>query len=190
MEERGMETSHDSKTSIPNFSEIEALVHQGKSVVSSEESLIVESVFRTLKEGKTATFYLSPTVYNVIQKRYWTSERREAVGLRPITDEEAEKVKAGLDIIVDGYANSIDCPRCGHAYSTYEFIEQGFKEHGEALVRAVFSTKRLAILQVNPSQDPVCPKCALHISIGGAGPVGGYFYQYACKEGNGYACCQ
>ena len=184
-----MPSAH-SKAATFDLDAIETLIRQGKSVVSSEDSLMIDTVFRTLKEGKTATFYLKPTIWAAIGKRYWTPERIEAVGLRPITDEESARVKQDLDIVVDGYANSIECPRCSHPYSTYEFIEQGFREHGEDLVRRVFATKWLAIVQINPAQDPICPKCALHVSVG-HGPLraGGYYYNYACKEGNAYACC-
>ena len=190
-----METAGHSKHGHLNLDEIESLVHHGKTVVSSEESTIIETVFRALEEGKTATFYLKPSIFSAIQKRYWTPDRVDAVGLRPITDEEAARVKADFGIVVDGFANTINCPRCGHGYGTYEFIEQGIREHGEELVKRVFATKWIAIVQVNPAQEPICPQCALHLSVSigrgpGIGRAGGYFYNYACKEGNAYACCQ
>jgi hypothetical protein len=42
-----------------NFSAIEAIVHQGKAVVSSEDSAIIEW---TITDGRTATLYLKPSV--------------------------------------------------------------------------------------------------------------------------------
>lgn len=177
-----------SKAAPINFGAIEALVHQGKAVVSSEDSAVVESVLKTLAEGRTATFYLKPTVFEAIRRRYWTAERAEAANLKPIPAETAARVKSELNIEVDGYANSLDCPRCGHVYSTYEFIQQGFKQHGEEVVRAAFSLKRVAILQVNPVQNPICPNCRLDISLAGYGAW--YDYDYSTSDGERYACCQ
>jgi hypothetical protein len=53
-----------------NFSAIETIVHQGKAVVSSEDSAIIEWAFKTITEGRTATLYLKPTVYEAIRRRF------------------------------------------------------------------------------------------------------------------------
>jgi hypothetical protein len=164
------------------------LVHQGKTVVSSEDSEVIDTAMRVISAGRSATFYLKPAVYHAIMKRYWTRERSDAAGLRPISEEQAARVKSDFGIEIDGYANSLDCPRCGHAYSTYEFIEQGFEEHGKELVREVFALKYVAVLQVHPSQVAICRRCGMQISPAAA-TGGGYSYQYFCKEGNGYGCC-
>src|SRR5205823_5324676 len=87
----------------------------------------------------------------------------------------------------------LDCPRCGHVYSTYEFIKQGFEEHGEEVVRAAFSLKRTAILQINPLQNIICRNCRLHISVAGRGFYPGYDYEYYQNkpgEPGSYACCR
>ena len=187
-----METNDVSKAAPIDFSAIEALVRQGKTVVSSEDSAIVRSALKTIAEGRTATFYLKPTVLEAILRRYWTPDLAKVVGLQPISVEQAAKIKSDLNIEINGCANSLDCPRCRHVYSTYEFIQQGFKEHGEELVRAAFSLKRVAILQINPVQTPICPDCRLDISLFvGERYRACYHYEYKGRDGRPeYACCQ
>ena len=173
-----------------SFGAIETLVHQGKTVVSSEDSAMIEWAIKAIAEGRTATLYCKPTVFEAIRRSYWTPERAEIVGFKPISAEQAARVKSDFNIEVDGYANSLDCPRCGHVYSTYEFIQQGIEEHGEEHVRAAFSLKRAAILQINPVQDTICRNCRLHILLTGAGTYGSYDYEYRCNLDNAYACCR
>ena len=177
-----------------SFSVIETLVHHGKTVVSSEDFAIIEWAKKTIVEGRTATLYLKSTVFEAIRRWYWTPERAEIAGLKPISAEQAAKVKSDFNIEVDGNANSLDCPRCGHVYCTYEFIQQGIEEHGEEVVRATFSLKRAAILQINPVQNTICRNCRLHILLtgvaGGGGIYGSYDYDYWCVERNAYACCK
>lgn len=185
-----METYNSSKAAPINFDTIQTLVHQGKTVVSSEDSAIIEWAIKTITEGRTATLYCKPTVFEAIRRWYWTPERVKLVGFKPISPEQAARVKSDFNIEVDGYANSLDCPRCGHVYSTYEFIQQGIEEHGEELVRAAFSLKRAAIIQINPVQDTICRNCRLHILLGGNGIYGSYDYEYRCPLNNAYACCR
>ena len=139
-----------------------------------------------------ATLYLRPTVLEAVLRRYWTPDLAKAFGLQPITAEQAEKIKSDFGIDIDGNANSLTCPRCLHPYSTYEFIQQGISEHGEEVVRTVFALKGVAVLQINPSQTPICQNCRLDISL----YVGDRYracYHYEYKDRNGrpeYACCQ
>jgi hypothetical protein len=176
------------------FNAIETVVHQGKAVVSSEDSALVDWAFKTIAEGRTATLYLKPIVYEAIRRRYWTPERVEIARFKPISAEAAARVKSDFNIEIDGNANSLDCPRCGHVYSTYEFIQQGFEEHGEEVVRAAFSIRRVAILQINPVQNIICRNCRLHILVARApetfgGP--GYDYEYININQPGYySCCR
>jgi hypothetical protein len=171
-----------------NFGVIETLIHQGKTVVSSEDSATIEWAIKTITEGRTATLYCKPTVFEAIRRWYWTPERAEIAGFKPISAEQAARVKSDFNIEVDGYANSLYCPRCGHVYSTYEFIQQGFEQHGEEVVRAAFSLKRVAILQINPVQNIICPNCRLHILVAGKG----FYPGYDTKPGEpgSYACCR
>jgi hypothetical protein len=176
----------------PNFGAIETLVHQGETVISSEDSAMIKWAIEAIVKGRTATLYCKPTVFEAIRKWYWTPERAEIVGFKPISAEQAARVKSDFNIEIDGYANSLACPRCGHVYSTYEFIQQGIEEHGEEYVRATFSLKRVAILQINRVQDIICRDCRLHILHGAIPPVqdgGSYYYDYRCRGGNAYGCC-
>jgi hypothetical protein len=174
----------------PNFGVIETLIHQGKTVISSEDSATIEWAMKTITEGRTATLYCKPTVYEAIRRWYWTPERAELAGFQPISAEQAARVKSEFNIEIDGYANSLHCPRCGHVYSTYEFIQQGIEEHGEEYVRAAFSLKQASIIQINPVQDTVCRNCRLHILLGGLRIHGSYDYEYRCNLNNAYACCR
>jgi len=181
-----MATIHISEVAHIDLGAMETLAKQGKTVISAEDSAIVELAMKTFEEGRTATFYLKPIVCTEILNRYWTPERAKSVGLQPISTEQADRIKSDFNIEIDGYANSVNCPRCGDVYSTYEFIQQGIKEHGEEAVRAVFSLKEVGIIRVHPAQNPICARCGLHIVIGTAG---GYYYSYSCVAGNAYACC-
>ena len=143
----------------------------------------LEWALNAIREGRTATLYVSKPVLQAILQRYWTPKRVEFAGLRPISDEEVARVKSDFKIDVGGYANSLECPRCKHPYSTYDFIQQGIKEHGEEAVRSTFSFKG-GVFQINPRQAPVCQRCGL-IIIG----VGVYSYLYNGPDGRPeYAC--
>lgn len=187
-----METNPASKPAFVDFSAVESLVRQGKAVVSAEDTAIVRWALKTLAEGRSATLYLKPPLLEAILRRYWTPELAKIMGLQPISAEQAAKIKSDFNIEIDGSANCLDCPRCRRSYSTYEFIQQGMKEHGEEMVRAAFSRKRVGILQINPMQTPICPDCRLDISL----YVGGRYrtcYHYAYNSPDGrpeYACCQ
>jgi hypothetical protein len=186
-----METDNSWEAASASFRAIEALVHEGKAVVSSENSAMVEWVTGAIADGRTVTLYLKPAVFEAIRHWYWTPERIELVGLKPLSAEQVAKVKSDFDIVVDGYANSLDCPRCGRPYSTYEFIQQGIEEHGREVVRSTFSLRRAAILQVNPVQNLICRNCRLHIlnsAREGAVRIH-YHYDYWRPQGNAYACC-
>lgn len=185
-----METNSSSKAAPINFGAIETLVHQGKTVVSSEDSAIIKWAIEAITEGTTTTLYLKPIVFEAIRRWYWTPERVKLIGMEPISAELAAKVRSDFNIEIDGYANSLDCPRCGHRYSTYEFIQQGIEEHGEEVVRNTFSLRRAAILQINPVQNTICRNCRLHIiSTRLQGVRIFYNYDYWCVQGNAYACC-
>jgi hypothetical protein len=186
-----VETNNSSDVASASFRAIESLVHEGKAVVSSENSAMVEWATKAIVEGRTIALYLKPTVFEAIRRWYWTPERIKLVGLEPLSAEQIAKVKSDFDLDIDGHANSLDCPRCGHSYSTYEFIQQGIEEHGREIVRSTFSLRRAAILQINPVQNPICRNCRLHIMSSGraSGVIIHYHYDYWCVQGNAYACC-
>jgi hypothetical protein len=91
---------------------------------------------KAIEEGKTATFYLKDSIFaEIIKRRYRTSEHAAAVNLQPLSSEEATRIKTDFNIDLDGSSSKETCPRCGSVYGTYEFIQQGIKEHGEVLAR-------------------------------------------------------
>ena len=145
---------------------------------------------KAIAGGKTATLYCKPTVFDAIVRWYWTPGRAQLASFKPISIDQAAKVKLDFKIDVDGWANSLDCPRCGHVYSTYEFIQQGIEEHGEEHVRAAFSLKRTSILQINPVQNVVCRNCRVTILLDGSGRPGSYDYLYRIDKDEWYACCK
>jgi hypothetical protein len=127
---------------------IDALVEQGKTVVSAGDSALIELALKALEEGITATFYFKDSIFTeVIRRWYVTSERARVADLHPISAEEAARIKADFKIEFEGFSSRATCPRCRSVYSTYEFIQQGIKEHGEEAVRATFSLKHASVLQ-------------------------------------------
>jgi hypothetical protein len=165
-----------------DFGAIETLIGQGKTIVSSDDASTVAWALNAIREGRTVTLYVKKPVLQAILKQYWTPKRIEFAGLRPISAEQSAKVKSDFNIEIDGHANTVECPRCGHRYSTYEFIQQGIQEHGEEVVRSAFNFKG-GIFQINPNQVQVCPSCRL-IIFGGT-----YHYLYYGRDGRPeYAC--
>jgi hypothetical protein len=166
-----------------DFRIIEGILAQGKSVISSDDDSTVEWALKAIEDGRTATLYVSKPVLQTILHRYWTPKRVEFAGLKPIPDSEVSRIKSDFGLELDGYANTLTCPRCAHDYSTYEFIQQGIREHGEEAVRSTFSFKG-GVFQINPTQVPLCQHCGL-IIIG----VGQYNYMYRDPQGRPeYAC--
>jgi hypothetical protein len=186
-----MTTATISKPNSIDLDAIQTLVHQGKTVVSSEDSAVFKWATERIAAGDNLTLYLKPTVFEAIRRWYWTPHRIRLVGLQPVSAELNERVRSDFGIDIDGHANSLDCPRCGDSYSTYEFIQQGIEEHGEKMVRRTFSLERAAVLQINPVQNIICRTCRLHILNARRedNVIIYYTYDYSCVEGNAYACC-
>lgn len=174
-----------------DFGAIETLVKQGKSIISAEDSAVIELAMKTIEEGKTATFYLKEVLFaEIIKKRYRTSERARAANLQPLSLEEAARIKADFNIELDGYSSKETCPRCESVYGTYEFIQQGIKEHGEEAVRAVFSLKNVSVLRIHPRQDIICQTCGLDLALMDLA-FARVSHSYIYRSGNhSYACCR
>jgi hypothetical protein len=191
------QVSHGSKNDDLRI--IENIVQTGRAVVSCEDSAIVDQVLATIQAGRTATFYVKLNVFREIRKRYWALGRGDPTALHPISAEQATRIKSKFNLDIDGFANRVNCPRCDQPYSTYEFIEQGFEEHGEEMIQAVFALKNVGVLQVNPTQTPACRGCQLDLTLAfrarlpviiGSGS-GGYDYDYTLRDSSGaYACCR
>ena len=146
---------------------VDALVQQGKTVISGEDSAIIELALKALEGGITATFYLKDALFTeILRRRYLTSERAKVADLHLISKEEATRIKADFNIeITDGFSSRVTCPRCESVYSTYQFIQQGIKEHGEEPVRATFSLKDASVLQSHPRQRIICQSCKMDLTI-------------------------
>lgn len=174
-----MTTNSVSNGAPINLGAIEALVKQGKAVISAEDSAVIELALKLIEEGKTATFYLKDVLFTeIIRRRNSTPDGAAAsANLQPLSAEEAARIKADFSIEIDGGSSKETCPRCRSVYGTYEFIQQGIKEHGEEAVRAVFSLKGVSVLQIHPRQDILCQTCGLELtmfsarhSVAGDGP--------------------
>lgn len=159
---------------------IDAAVGSGKAVVSADESNIVDIVKETIKGGRTASFYLTPSQARAVKTWFWTPERVKASRIRVVSDEEKDKIKSELGIEV----NSFRCSRikcvCGHTYGGFEFLQQGVQQHGLDAVKAVFELKSSTFLQANPTFVAICPECQ-EILRGGI--------EYDCDQYGGCCCC-
>jgi hypothetical protein len=146
---------------------VDALVQQGKAVISGDNTSIIDLALLALKEGITATFYLKDAQFTEVLRRwYGTAQRVKSSDLHPISAEEGARIKADFNIeITDGFSSRVTCPRCESVYSTYQFIQQGMKEHGEEAIRATFSLKNASILQSHPRQRIICQTCSMELTI-------------------------
>lgn len=190
-EAHGMAATHSSQGPAFDFGAIETLVKQGKTVVSAEDSAIIELAMEAIEEGKTATFYLKDVLFTeIVQRRYRTSENARSVHLEPLSSEEAARIKADFDLELDGCSSKETCPRCRSVYGTYEFIQQGIKEHGKEAVRAVFSLKGVSVLQIHPRQNIVCQTCGFAFAaVVLQHEIGPHSYLYR-DWNHSYGCCR
>jgi len=164
---------------------IDAIVEGGGCVLSAESAVIQATVQRTIESGSRATFYLSKAQFDEINAWYWTPERRSQHGMEEVSAEEGRKIERELGITDAGfkYSNRIPCGNCGAVYGAFEFIQQGIKEHGKAMVESTFGLASAAVLRVNPSTVAVCQSCDETLRI-----VGGIVvpHEYSMAK---YGCC-
>jgi hypothetical protein len=139
---------------------IEAIVGDGKAVISGDGHNILAVVQATIRSGKSASFYLSRDQANALREWYWTPERVEASGLKMVSSEEKARIESelGIENIGSFRCSSVEC-NCGHVYGAFEFLQQGIQQHGLDAVRAVFALKNSSVFRVNPSLVLVCPNC-------------------------------
>jgi len=163
---------------------IDEVVGDGRAVVTGADEEIVTLVKRAIEDDRTVSFYLSQAQARAIREWYWTPERIEQLGLRPISDEEAEKIRAELGVEITNFRYApMECD-CGRTYGAFDFLQQGIRTHGLEAVNAVFSLKNSTFLQVNPTFVSVCPECERELSRNEAG--GGW---YDCDQYGGCCCC-
>ncbi|MGA5558890.1 hypothetical protein [Streptomyces lavendulocolor] len=156
---------------------VDSVVGGGRAVMTAEDSVVVDVVKATVKSGRTATFYLTPSQFSAVNAWYWTPQRMKHLGLEPVSDEEMARIKTALGTEASGsaYSNRIECPN-GHPYGAFEFVKQGIEEHGLDATRAVFDLKDTAVIRANPHQQVVCATCRRQL----ASPHYYVYWRYGC----------
>ncbi|MGW3710108.1 hypothetical protein ACWDN6_08115 [Streptomyces albogriseolus] len=163
-----------------SFAEIDALVRDGRIVMSGDDSSVVAAVQDALKAGRTVTFYLSLGQAEAVKAWYWSPRRIKERGMEPVSREERERITSELRVkdIGPAHSNRIEC-ECGAQYGAFEFIRQGIDEHGKESVDAVLALENAYVLRVNPVTPAVCAACGARISVG-------HEYDMASR----YGCCR
>ncbi|MFB6641900.1 hypothetical protein ACFCYF_32255 [Streptomyces chartreusis] len=160
---------------------IDAAAGSGKVTISADDSTILGIVKDAIKNGRTASFYLTKSQAEAFKLWYWTPERIKSAGLRVVSDDEKERIKSELGVDVGTFRCSrIECV-CGHTYGGFEFLQQGIRQHGPDAVRSVFGLKNSKLLQVNTTLLAICPNCDELLGRG---------ITYEGDEYAGCSCCQ
>jgi RNase P subunit RPR2 len=165
---------------------IDGTVGGGKAVISADNSIIIAMVQETLRQGRSATFYLSPEQGQAVMRWYWTPGRIKEFGMEPVSHEEQERIKSELGIKCSGhwFSNRIECTTCGAVYGMIEFMQQGLREHDRDWIKAVLALKNTSVLRINPNLDAFCPQCRQLLPAG---------HTYEMRMPNGtlsYGCCK
>ncbi|MFE6835065.1 hypothetical protein ACFVFI_09545 [Streptomyces sp. NPDC057705] len=150
-----------------SLTEIDALVRDGKIVMSGDDSAVVAAVQDTLKAGRSVTFCLSPGPAEAFKAWYWSPRRIKDRGMEPVSREERERITSELGVKDIGPAHShrID-GECGAQYGAFELIAQGIEEHGKESVDAVLALEDAYVLRVIPVTPAVCAACGARILVG------------------------
>lgn len=161
---------------------IEAVVGSGRAAISADDSTIVAAVQEAIQSGRSASFYLSLSQANAVKAWYWTPERIENSGIKPVSSKERAKIESelGIENIESFRCNRVQCDECGQVYGAFEFLQQGILEHGADTVREIFALKNTSFLRANPVLVAVCPNC--NQLLGGG-------IEYDC-DGYGGCCYQ
>lgn len=150
------------------LSAIDSIVDSGTCVISADYETTMSAIKEAVESGKSATFYVSPAMAEAINAWYWTPERKKAFKVEEVSPEEQTKIADAFglkDAIL--FSNRSPCEKCGHVYGAFEFIQQGMREHGRAVVEAVLAMRNVALIRVNPSEVAICPNCTERITEGG-----------------------
>jgi hypothetical protein len=147
---------------------IDTMVHNGTCVVSADYDATLAMVQDAVNYGRSATFYVSPTLAAAINAWYWTPERKQEIGVQEVSPEERSKIEKefGLKDAIH-FSNRTPCEKCGYVYGAFEFVQQGLQEHGRGVVEGVLALKNVAVIRVNPSEVAICPNCKERITTGG-----------------------
>jgi ribosomal protein S27AE len=167
------------------LSSIEAAVNGGMAVVSADDSIIIAMMHEALKNGRSATFYVSPAQAQAVMRLYYTPRRVKEIGMEAVSKEERDRIESELGVKDMGpmFSNRIQCGQCGGIYGAFEFMEQGLRQHGRDWVGAVVALKNAAVLRINPTQDAFCSRCGDIIIIS-------HWYGMYAPDGTLiYGCC-
>lgn len=150
-----------------SLAEIDAVVGDGRMVMSGDDSAVVAAVQDALKAGRAVTFYLSLGQAEAFKAWYWSPRRIKDRDMQPVSREERDRITSELGVMDIGpaHSNRIDC-ECGAQYGAFEFIEQGIKEHGKESVDAALALENAYILRVNPVTPAICAACGARIMVG------------------------
>ena len=80
------------------LSSIEAVVNGGKAVISADNSIIIAMMQAALKNGRSATFYVSPAQGQAVMRWYWTPGRIKEIGMEAVSKEERAKIESELGL--------------------------------------------------------------------------------------------
>ncbi|MER7707677.1 hypothetical protein ABTX81_32850 [Kitasatospora sp. NPDC097605] len=166
------------------LTEIDNMVATGKLVASADDQAVIDIVKAVIKSSASVSFYLTRAQAEAIKEWLWTPERTRRAGLRLISEEETERIRAELGVEVANFRFSpIECD-CGHTYDAFDFIQQGIREHGLDAVTSVFSLKNSTLLQVNPKFVPICPADNQNLLARSNGGI-----TYESPDYGGCSCC-
>ncbi|NUK09321.1 hypothetical protein HRW18_15175 [Streptomyces lunaelactis] len=159
---------------------IEAVINNGKAVISADDTNVVAAVQEALRNGRSATFYVSHTQAAAVNAGDWTPQRIKEAEMEPVTSEEKARIESELGVKDTGslYSNRIPC-ECGRVYGAFEFVQQGIAEHGREAVGSVLALENTSVIRVNPVTVAVCPDCKRKL-------LRGHYYCWV----NGYGCCK
>lgn len=158
---------------------IEAVVGTARATISADDDDIVAIVEATISSGKAATFYLSSKQANSVRSRYFTPQRLNASKIELISIEEKARIESelGIENIASFRSSRKQC-ECGQVYGAFEFLQQGIREHGADVVKAVFALNNFTILNANRPLVLICPNCNQVVRGG---------FEYDCDDYGG--CC-
>ena len=161
---------------------LNAVVDSGRAIISADDDTIVAIVQDTINSGRTATFYLSAAQSNYVRAWFFTPERVSALGLDRISADEAARITSelGIENVETFRCNRIRC-ECGEMYGAFEFLQQGIREHGPDVVKAVFALNNFTMLNANRALIEVCPNCNRQLLADNGG------FTYDCDHYGG--CC-
>jgi hypothetical protein len=166
------------------LSSVEAVVNHGKAVVSADNSIITAMMQEALKNGRSATFYVSPAQGDALMRWYWTPGRIKEIGMEPVSPTERAKIESELGFKCWGpmFSNRVECP-CGGVYGMFEFIQQGIRQHERDWINAVMDLKNTAVIRINQAIDTFCPRCLIMLRPG-------HWYEMRMPNGTlSYGCC-